>query len=439
MQSTRWASCLCVVMMACNGSAKPPADAPKVTEKPVLAEPPAPAAEPTPSEGVEEAAEAPVPEQEDMPNVPTSPLPPSVVLKANELEPGRENLVLAPITALLALEMTLPGARGETAKQLEQALGLKPAQALLVAKELARLAGAPGAGNKLMLSNGLYTEEAIAIQPAFEKELREGFHANRLGVPFAKDPEAARARINQDVATHTGDRLKELLGPGSVDNLTRAVLVSAVAMLAQWKEAFDPARTQDGPFTRREKPSVQVPFMQRGGEFSLGMLGEDTTVLELPYGGGKLSMVVVLPSGDRAPKEVFDADTLGRTLERLEPAKAVLELPRFTAKLESTNLIPLLQNLGVRDLFAKKADLSGIAGKPGDLYVSHALHGAFVDVNEKGTEAAGATAVAIRTRSAAAQEPPVIAVNRPFVFLIRQISSGLILFAGRIGDPSLKP
>ena len=114
-------------------------------------------------------------------------------------------------------------------------------------------------------------------------------------------------------------------------------------------------------------------------------------------------------------------------------------MPRFTVKLDSTNLIPLLQGLGIRDLFGKEADLSGIAGKPGELYVSDVLHGAFVDVNEKGTEASGATAVVVGLRSAPAQEPPLIAVNRPFVFLIRQPSSGLILFAGRIGDPSLKP
>ena len=139
----------------------------KPAEKAVLEELPAPVAEPTPSEGVEEAAEAPVPEAEEMPNVPTSPLAPAVVLRANELalrmlkelEPARENLVLAPITALFALEMTLPGARGETAKQLEKALGLKPAQGQLVAKELARLASAPGAGNKLQIANGLYTNE----------------------------------------------------------------------------------------------------------------------------------------------------------------------------------------------------------------------------------------------------------------------------------------
>jgi serpin B len=277
------------------------------------------------------------------------------------------------------------------------------------------------------------------VLPGFEKELREGFHASRLSVPFAKDPEAARARINQDVASHTGDRLKELLTPGSVDTLTRAVLVSAVAMLAQWKQAFDPAQTQDAPFLRSDQSKVSVPFMQRTAEFSLGMLGEDTTVLELPYSGGELSMVVVLPAGDHTPKEVFDAETLGRTLERLAPAKVILKLPRFTAKLDSTNLIPFLQGLGVHDLFGSQADLSGIAGKPGELFVSDVLHGAFVDVNEKGTEAAGATAVAIRLRSAPAQEPPVINVDRPFVFLIRQVSSGLILFAGRIGDPSLKP
>ncbi len=410
-----------------------------------LDEPPAVPDESEASDALDQLAEPAAVEGEELARVKTSALPPKVVRKANELtlrmlenvEPERPNLILAPITTLLALEMVLPGARGKTAQELEQRLGLKTTQAELVAKELKQLARSPGPGNELQLTSGLYTEERMTVHAAFERQLREGFYASRVSLPFAKDPEAARARINQDVAQHTGDRLKELLTPGSVDTLTRAVLLSAVSMTAQWKDAFDPARTEEGPFERRDRQSVQVPFMQRAGSFLLGMLGEDATVVELPYAGDELAMVIVLPSPGTFPKEVFDADTLGRTLERLAAANVVLKLPRFTARLDSTNLIPFLEELGLHALFSQQADLSGIAGKPGELYVSQVLHGAFVDVNEKGTEAAGATAVGIRTRSAATREPPTVLVNHPFVFLIRQPASGLILFAGRIGDPSL--
>jgi serpin B len=444
-------ACCACLLLACSSNKTPPSTAePKAKEEAAAKstlEVPSDPPEPELNQGLDQLAEPAVLEQEEMLPVTTSSLPPAVVLKANELalrmlqdvEPARANLILAPITTLLALEMTLPGARGKTAQELERSLGLNGPQAQLVAKELKRFAASPGAGNKLQLASGLYTDEGLTIQASFERELRETFHASRLSVPFTKNPEAARARINQDVAQHTGERLKELLTPGSVDSLTRAVLLSAVAMVAQWKQAFDPARTQPGTFERRNQSSVQVPFMERTGSFSLGMLGEDATVLELPYSGDDLSMVIVLPSGDALPKEIFDADTLGRTLERLATANVLLKLPRFTAMLDSTDLIPFLRGLGVQALFGSQADLSGIAGKPGELYVSHVLHGAFVDVNEKGTEAAGATAVAVRTRSAAAKEPPVIQVNKPFLFLIRQMSSGLILFAGRIGDPSLKP
>ncbi|MFT3925638.1 MAG: serpin family protein [Myxococcales bacterium] len=444
MGSSRWAAWL-VLTMACNSAKQPAGDVPKSAPKPALEEPEAPPAEPTPGEGIEEVAEPPVPEQEDSARPHTSNLPPSLVLAANQLalrmlrdlEPGRVNLVLAPITATLALQMTLPGAREQTARELEKALAIKPGQGLLLAKELARLATAPGAGNALHVASGFYADEAMSVAPAFARELREGYHASSFSVPFSKSPESARERINQDIATHTGGRLERLLGPGSIDSLTRAVLVSAVAMQAVWKDAFNPQNTHDGPFTPSGKPAVSVPFMERQADYALGMLGEDTTVLELPYAGGELSMVIVLPGGESMPKEAFDADVLGRTLERLEPAKAKLQLPRFTAKLDSVELIPMLKELGIKALFSSQADLSGIAGKPGDLYVSHVLHGAFVDVNEKGTEASGATAVGIRTRALPAPVP-VLTINRPFAFLIRQVSSGLVLFAGRIGDPSIK-
>jgi serpin B len=148
-------------------------------------------------------------------------------------------------------------------------------------------------------------------------------------------------------------------------------------------------------------------------------------------------MDVVLPgSHEHTPTEAFDADALGRALERLEPGKVKLLLPRFQAELGSASLVPLLKAAGVKALFEPgRADLSALAGSPGELWVSDVLHGAFVKVDEQGTEASGATAVVITTKSAR-PALPVVAVNRPFLFFVRQRGSGLILFAGRVGHPS---
>jgi hypothetical protein len=208
------AYCACLIL-SCSPS-KVPAPAAEAAVKEALPKLPVDdeRAEPEPNEGLDQLAEPALPEQEEMNRVTSSSLPPAVVLKANELalrmlkdvEPARANLILAPITTLLALEMTLPGARGKTAQELERSLGLSGPQAQLVAKELKGLAASPGAGNKLQLASGLYTDEGLTVQASFERELRESFHASRLSVPFAKNPEAARTRINQPSTPEIGCR-----------------------------------------------------------------------------------------------------------------------------------------------------------------------------------------------------------------------------------------
>jgi serpin B len=411
------------------------------------------------------AAPSPEPEEAPLPDLPTetptppastasarakpalaSAAPPSATSHANglalrmlqTLEPTRENLVLAPITAVLALHMTLPGARGQTAAELRAQLGIEPKHGGALAADLRELSAAPGTGNSLAWSVGLYAKDGLRFVSAYRDLLHSTYQAALRSVPFATDAEAARTQINEDVATATAGRLKQLFAPGSISTDTRVVLTSAVALMAQWADAFDPKRTSQAAFTRRDRRVVQVPYMVREGEFAMGMLGDDASVIELPYAGGQLAMDIVLPGSlDDSALDVSDADALGRALERLEPAMVRLSLPRFTAELDSISLKPFLEAAGVRTLFSANADLSGISAAPGELRVTDIVHAAFIDVNEQGTEAAGATGVGIGTLSAGTPRVPEVTVNRPFLFVVRQPASGLILFAGRIGDPSL--
>jgi serpin B len=251
---------------------------------------------------------------------------------------------------------------------------------------------------------------------------------------FASNPEAARAHINREVASVTAGQLRELLAPGKVDADTRAVLTSALALSGPWATGFDAAQTRERPFTLADHSVVKVPVMVREGEFALGMLGDDTTVLEIPYAGERLVMDVVLPSSEQGlPPEAFDVDALGRTLERLAPAQVQVSLPRFRAALPSVALKPFFERLGVRALFAPgQADLRGIAGSARELHVAEVFHGTSVVVDERGVSPGR------RVKSGDQARMPKVSVDRPFMFLVRDRVSDLILCAGRIDDPSRK-
>jgi serpin B len=383
----------------------------------------------------------------ERPIVAASTLPPHMVSQLNglalrmlaELEPEHRNLVLAPAAAALAVQLLLPGARGQTALEIQRVFGLKSAQGSLLAKELARVAGAPGPGNTLALLTGLYVDTALGLAPGYERNLRESYHAHVGSLPFAHDAADARAQLERELAAATGGQLDAAASPGAgaaPSSSTRLLVVSALALTATWQTPFDPALTHARPFQRRGQAGVEVPFMERPGEIALGMLGEDTTVIELPFAGGELALDVLAPSSSEgAPKEAFDADTLGRTLERLEPAHVTLRLPRFGLKLPADSLKSWLGALGLAHLFGAEAELHGIASKAGALQVSDLLHAASIELGEHGASAAEPSAHEPQPRGPGAS-PPVVAVDRPFLFLVRGLKSGLILLAGRFGDPA---
>lgn len=432
LAATRWLA-LGLLACGCGGShepSAPAAPAPEPTKSAVEAKAPvdAIAAEAAPAPG----RPGPVPERR-------AALAAATVERANDfalkmlwgLEPQRDNLVIAPLTALVALEMVLPGARGKSADELRKALQIDTDQALALTETLRALTEQPGPHNELSLAQGLYVQRDLVIEPDYQTALTSDFHASFAALDFQHDTEAARARINADISTATRDKISELLPAGTLSANTALVLTSALAMLGQWDKPFDVVSTQAGSFKPLNKPAIQVPFMQRTGQYALGELA-NATVLELPYQGDALSMQIVLPKTEPRSLSKLTAAALRDATSSLRPRSVHLRLPRFSAKLPSASLVPVLQKLGVRLLFGDKADLSGIAGTPGDLRIGAVRHGAFVTVDEHGTEAAGATAVEVTYRS----RPQSVSIDRPFVFLIRARESGLLLFLGRISDPS---
>ena len=254
-------------------------------------------------------------------------------------------------------------------------------------------------------------------------------------VDYMGDTEGARQTINGWVAQETQDRIDELIPGGALSVDTRLVLVNAIYFSASWKYPFNPDRTWDGPFTRLDGSTVEVPMMTQdlGGQGAGYFDGEGYEAVEMPYDGDQLSMVLIAPDNGIFPdfEATFDSAKLAEILEGLSGGEINFTMPRF----EFSQDLPLsqhLQALGMNDAFQQGvADLSGMDGGH-TLYIQDVLHQAFVAVDEAGTEAAAATAVIIGDTSV----PPAVRFDRPFVFLIRDIPTGAVLFMGRVVDPS---
>lgn len=360
-----------------------------------------------------------------------------------KLAAGQTNMAFSPASVVLALAMTSAGARGETAAEMNSVLRLgdDPDRTRdLLGREQRLLAATASEAVKLVIANRLFGERSYGFQQAFLDWTAAQFGAPFEPVDFRGAPEPSRARINDWVKQQTQDRIPVILPPASIDTDTRLVLANAIWFKGQWSNPFDEGDTRPRPFTLADGSRVDVPMMSRTDDFRFGVRG-GTKLLELPYAGDDLSMVVVLPPEGQAPDAWLTADNLA-TVASLRRQEVDVWLPRFRIDPpEPTKLNQMLIDLGMRRAFVREqAEFPGIADPPNPedrLFLSAVFHRAFVEVNEEGTEAAAATAALLVRVGAAAPDsgPAVFHADRPFLFLIRERRTGLILFVGRVGDP----
>jgi serpin B len=337
-----------------------------------------------------------------------------------------------------ALAMTYAGAHRDTAKQMAETLHFPPEDASVHA-EFGRLsADLNKAGNKgdfkLTVANSLWARENKPFRKEFIALLRRDYGATVTQLDFAAEPEKSRQTINNWVEDRTQDKIKDLIGPGLINSGTSLVLANAIYFKGDWAARFKKDLTKDEPFHLDENRTTPVPLMAQTGEFLFAQ-DEKTQALELPYAGGRLSMVVLLPKLgglDELEKGLLEPE-LAAWLGRLKKSKVEVHLPRFKST-SAFRLDDALLALGMSDAFSSAADFSGMDGER-DLFISAVLHKAFVDVNEEGSEAAAATAVVMLKSVALEPAIPVFRADRPFVFLIRDSRTGSILFVGRFADP----
>ena len=360
---------------------------------------------------------------------------------------GAGNAIVSPVSVWEALAITHAGARGATAAEIARVLGMPDDRAAIAAaSERLRETLSQVRSEKIALdvANRLWVQHGKRLDGEFTGLLEQKFGAGAGIVDFAGGTEPARQEINRWVGDHTAKKIDELLKPGVLSPLTRLVLTNAVYMKAAWATPFDKAATAPEPFTLAPGTTADVPFMHRSARLAAGKVGEGekaATVCEIPYAGGQLAMLVIVPDaadGLAAVLGGLDGKSVAgwRQAGVLRPRQVNLALPKWTAR-KPLSLNAALASMGMKKAFAAGvADFSGIDGTR-DLFVSAVVHEGFVDVSEEGTEAAAATGVVIGVRSALPpqEEPLEVRADRPFAWAVVHQGTGAMLFAGVVTDP----
>jgi serpin B len=357
-----------------------------------------------------------------------------------QLAGGDDNLIFSPFSISTAVSMVLNGARGQTAAQIAQVLHqLYPdpqydTAVSALADELAKAADT--GGNELVIANGLWVQRGFAIEPDFSKTVQTIYRAPLSPLDFEGNAEGARSAINSWTAQKTKRRIQELFKPGSLDSHTRLVLTSAIYFYGKWQSVFRPGSTHPAPFRLTGGGTAETKFMHQ-----TAMFGYAETpllqILEMRYMGTPLTFDVLLPKtndGLAGLEKSLSPDTLAACCSALKNQRVDVTIPKFRVEAEFS-LRDTLSRMGMPEAFQRSADLSGIDARR-DLFLSDVRHKAFVDVAEEGTEAAAATGASVSLMSAIVGPPPVVfRADHPFLFLIRDTRSGVILFAGRLMKP----
>jgi serpin B len=344
------------------------------------------------------------------------------------------NLFFSPLSIETALAMTSAGARGATLVEMKKVLHLPAAGSAGVGPALRGLQAGPGAKYELAIANALWGQEGLPFRQEFLTETQKEYGATLHPVDF-RQPEQARQTINHWVEQQTKDKIKDLFGPGTLSADNRLVLTNAIYFKGAWSDPFNKQLTREEPFHLAGGKDVRAPLMRRHGRYRY-FAGDGLQAVELPYAGGPIAMLVVLPAaadGLPAVEKDLTRDRVDGWVGQMRTRPGEVVLPRFKTT-DEFDLGDTLQAMGMRLAFSRNADFGGMCAEP--LMISKVVHKAYVDTNEQGSEAAAATGVGMKLAAAPApQEPFTFRADRPFLFVIRDTAAGTPLFVGRVANP----
>ncbi len=381
-----------------------------------------------------------------------------------QLVKDNQNLCVSPYSIESALAMTFAGADGETCTEMARVLhfsndaGVPGSFAALqhsledmsaktaeVVKQSKKFGG-PSEPITLNIANRLFAQKGYPFRETYLSLVKQNFGGAFEPIDFIADPAAATQHINKWVADQTRDRIRDLIPGGALDKTTRLVLANALYLKAPWAKEFSENATKPEPFFVHGGGPSDVPMMRKTSEHFGYARREGFTIVSPPYAGDELQFVVLLPdevNGLHALESKLTGELLAQCA-KLERRDVDLHLPKFKLQPATIALAENFEALGMKTAFDKphgSANFDKIAPrKPNDyLYISQIFHKTFIAVDEKGTEAAAATAVTMMAAAAALKSPPPppieVKVDRPFVYAIQHVPSGVCLFLGRVADP----
>lgn len=349
-----------------------------------------------------------------------------------------KNVFFSPYSISTALAMTYEGARGKTAEEMQSVFHF-PTDGKLRKSAFAAIhnqLNKPDSKFKLSIANSLWSQKEYKFLSEYLTTLQQYYAAKATNLDFIDATEESRTTINKWVEDKTNNKIKGLLPQGSLTPLTRLVLTNAIYFKGTWIKQFDKSQTKDGDFRVSATNTIKVPMMRRTDKDATFNYAEtsDLQILEMPYEGERLSMLVLLPKGDLSLLEPsLSLDKINDWKSKLREQRVDVLMPKFTLDTKYP-MNGTLAQMGMPTAFDEdRADFSGMTGAK-SLYISAVIHQAFVDVNEEGTEAAAATAVVMSGKSVP-PPVPIFRADHPFIFVIQDKANGNILFIGRVVNP----
>lgn len=355
------------------------------------------------------------------------------------------NIFYSPYSISAALAMTYEGAKGQTADEMKSVFHFPESNTLR--PNFAAIYNEINQGNKayeLKTGNALWTQNDFPFLENYTSQVEKYYGGKVANLDFVFETEKSRQTINSFIEQQTNNKIKDLIPVGFINSMTKLVLTNAIYFKGTWEWEFDKSNTHDQNFKITSNNIVKTPMMHMNPDkarFNYADL-EKLQILELPYKGEKISMLILLPKQGEDVDREYTLKDIELSSEKLNEYKSQMKetkldsisLPKFEFDTKYF-MKDTLSNLGMPTAFSNRADFSGMTGNK-DLFISGVIHQAYVKVDEKGTEAAAATAVGMRVTSALPMPSRIFRADHPFIFLIQEKETGNILFIGRVTDPT---
>jgi serpin B len=357
-----------------------------------------------------------------------------------------DNVFFSPYSILSAFEMAYEGARGKTASEIQSVFHFPPEADVRNPSfaELYNQINPKNVSYQLSTANALWAQLSYPLNASYLEAIKSNYRGKADNLDFVKDPERSRQTINSWVSSKTNNKIPELLSKGAISPLTSLILTNAVYFKGKWNEPFRDQLTQEENFTNADGIKIKCLMMNKQNHFRYNETNDFQTIA-LPYENDDLSMIIILPKNGRmaAVEKMLDSNQFKNLSNSFEWDEVVVSLPKFKFD-TGYNMNDNLSMMGMSTSFSPKdADFTGMYDKAKaggkNLYIGLVIHKAYVDVDEKGTEAAAATAILGYVTAAAPIErpqPKIFNADHPFIFVIVHKNTGTILFLGKVNDPT---